>query len=537
MLAALLGAPVALSACTGRRRSPLPAGEIVGPSHEWGHRLREPGRPIVPAGRTSRVSVVIVGGGIAGLTAAWRLERAGCRDFILLELEPGAGGNARSGASSVCAYPWGAHYIPAPPGENRALVTLLEEMGALAGRDAGGEPIVREELICREPEERVYYKGRWYEGLYLHAGASREDLAQLAAFEAEVDRWVAWRDARGRRAFTIPVARSSDDPEVTALDRETFSDWLARRGWQSPRLRWLLDYACRDDYGLTLDGTSAWAGLFYFASRLARPGAGAQPLITWPEGNGRLVAHLLGRVRDRVRTGLAAFDIEAASEPGKPVRVATLSAAGEPQAFTADQAVLCAPQFVLRHLVRGWREAPPAHLGQLDHGPWLVSNLTLRERPAGRGFPLAWDNVLHESPSLGYVAATHQLGRDRGPTVWTHYYAFCAPDSRAERAKLLAMDWRDCAELVLTDLERAHPAIRTLVERLDVMRWGHGMVRPRPGVVWSPDLRRAREPWGGIHFAHSDLSGLSLFEEAFHHGIRAAEEVLRARGVRFESLL
>jgi hypothetical protein len=26
--------------------------------------------------------------------------------------------------------------------------------------------------------------------------------------------------------------------------------------------------------------------------------------------------------------------------------------------------------------------------------------------------------------------------------------------------------------------------------------------------------------------AHSDLSGLALFEEALHHGLRAAEEVL-----------
>jgi hypothetical protein len=30
-----------------------------------------------------------------------------------------------------------------------------------------------------------------------------------------------------------------------------------------------------------------------------------------------------------------------------------------------------------------------------------------------------------------------------------------------------------------------------------------------------------------IHFAHSDLSGMSLFEEAFHQGLRAAREVLQ----------
>ena len=38
---------------------------------------------------------------------------------------------------------------------------------------------------------------------------------------------------------------------------------------------------------------------------------------------------------------------------------------------------------------------------------------------------------------------------------------------------------------------------------------------------------RAR-PVGQLHFAHTDLSGLALFEEAFDHGLRAAREVAEA---------
>src|SRR5205085_11400325 len=77
----------------------------------------------------------------------------------------------------------------------------------------------------------------------------------------------------------------------------------------SARVRWLVDYACRDDYGLTANEASAWAGLFYFASRMRRPGAESQPLITWPEGNGRLIKHLYERTRARVRLGLAVADV------------------------------------------------------------------------------------------------------------------------------------------------------------------------------------------------------------------------------------
>jgi hypothetical protein len=35
--------------------------------------------------------------------------------------------------------------------------------------------------------------------------------------------------------------------------------------------------------GLTIDQTSAWAALFYFCSRVTKPNAEAQPLITCPK--------------------------------------------------------------------------------------------------------------------------------------------------------------------------------------------------------------------------------------------------------------
>jgi hypothetical protein len=54
------------------------------------------------------------------------------------------------------------------------------------------------------------------------------------------------------------------------------------------------------------------------------------------------------------------------------------------------------------------------------------------------------------------------------------------------------------------------------------------MVRPRPGFVWGGARQAAIQPYRGIHFAHSDLSGIALFEEAFAHGVRAADEVLAA---------
>ncbi len=177
-------------------------------------------------------------------------------------------------------------------------------------------------------------------------------------------------------------------------------------------------------------------------------------------------------------------------------------------------------------MIESYRRKPPQHLSDFEYGSWLVANLHLRARPVDRGFPLAWDNVLYESPSLGYVVATHQAGIDHGPTIFTYYYPFCDDDPRTAREQLLAMDWRDCSSLVMTDLGRVHRDTGTLVERIDVMRWGHAMIRPTPGFMWGRSRRAAAEPVGGVHFANTDLSGVALFEEAFDHGIRAAEAVI-----------
>jgi hypothetical protein len=171
-------------------------------------------------------------------------------------------------------------------------------------------------------------------------------------------------------------------------------------------------------------------------------------------------------------------------------------------------------------------------------GAWLTANVTLRRRPRSRGFPECWDNVLHGSSSLGYVVATHQSDRHGGPpgaTVWTWYLSLTDADARAAHRWLAGLTWREAADLVVTDLRRAHPDIEECITRLDVWRWGHAMIRPRPGFVFSDLRRRASEAIGDVHFAHSDLSGLPLVEEAQWHGVRAAEEVLARRGVRVES--
>src|SRR5579883_1441669 len=138
------------------------------------------------------------------------------------------------------------------------------------------------------------------------------------------------------------------------------------------------------------------------------------------------------------------------------------------------------------------------------------------------------DNVVMNSPALGYVDAMHQSVRSHlDRTVWTFYWALAEGEPAANRRLLLERDWNSWKQAILRDLERVHPDVRQCVSRIDGMRFGHAMARPRPGAIFSEQRRRLAHAGGRLLFANSDLSGFSIFEEAQYRGVIAAEKVLR----------
>ena len=529
LLVTALGMPVLASGCISDPALPsLPPGELVGASAEVGHWLRNPQQLESANTVPEQYDVVVVGGGIAGLSAVRRLHEKGIDDCVLLELEPEVGGTSRSGVSSGVGHPWGAHYVPAPDDRNDDLISLFEEMGVLTGRDGNNQPEVAEEYRCRFPESRVFYRGNWFEGLYLQAGSTSDDKAQLQRFEKEINQWVDWRDGSGRPAFTIPMAASSDDVMVRELDSISMAQWLAERNYTSPRLLWFVNYACRDDYGMTADRTSAWAAIFYFAARKSSSTEPSRPFITWSNGNGQIVQHLRNGASKKIRTGRLVANISISEEEaGSPIAVTAINTKTKsPESYLAKKVVFAAPQFLARFLVQQYRQQAPEFTKSFQYSSWTVANLTMQRQPAEQGYPLAWDNVLYDSPSLGYVSASHQRGMDHGPHVWTYYYPLSQDGFQSDRQRLLESNRDSWADIVLTDLGRAHSDIRQRVNRLDVMRWGHAMIAPTPGFIWGGDRQAAAASVDGIHFAHSDLSGIALFEEAFYRGNAAADAVV-----------
>ena len=529
LIATLLGASAATMAGCSKQQTSQVQGELLGPDSDSGHQLRDSSLQPGSIQDWREIPVVIVGGGIAGLSAAWRLKRKGFEDFALLELEAKLGGTSRSDSSGSFHYPWGAHYITTPLPTNKDLIEFLIEMGVVQKISNDGTPIVAEEYLCREPEERIFVDGHWHEGLFPQTIANKDDLDQYAAFNEQIQYWANERDVQGRRFFDLPIANCSDDPRGQELDRISMLDWLGQQGWNSPILRWFVDYACRDDYGLSIDRTSAWAGILYFAARLKNKDHSMQDVITWPAGNGQVVEYLSQQIPQHIRKRFMVTRIHPSDQSSRGATCELIGLDLDKNnwgGYRTKRVIWAGPQFVASRVIDRFRNGNTNTPTPFRYGWWLVANVHLRDRPQDLGESLCWDNVFYESNSLGYVVSTHQSGIDHGPCVWTWYYPFADQPPKYSREQLLAVPWSDWVELVLTDLQRAHPKIRELVTRVDIFRWGHAMVQPYTGFVWSQTRRDSVVPDRNVHFANTDLSGVALMEEAFYHGVRAADEIL-----------
>ena len=512
----------------GCQAAPPIEGGFVGINYERGHLLRAASRTLPPPASVHTTRVLILGGGVAGLSAARALPLRGMQDFALLELEDSAGGNSRGGQVSGIACPLGAHYLPVPGEDAHDLQDLLEEFGVR--QRVSGRWMYDERHLCHSPQERLFIHGQWQGGLLPMQDMDAATLADYQRFARLV------QQADTQAKFTIPVSKSPLAQAHRALDAMTFEAWLNQQQLASPALRWYLDYCCRDDYGAGLASVSAWAGIHYFASRHGFHAPGTEVsaeereagVLTWPEGNGWLTQRLAAPLGERLHTSRVVLRV-ATTKHG--VEVDALNTASQQiERWQAAQCILALPLFVAARVL----ENPPPALVQaaraLRYAPWLVANLHLKSALHDRpGAAPSWDNVVYNPandprfPGLGYVDARHQsLQTVPGETVLTYYRAFGLDP--AQRQSLYEKPWSHWRDAVLAELSVPHPDLPDKATRLEVMRYGHAMSVPVPGIRSSAALMALQKPlpapWQRLQFAHSDLAGYSVFEEAFGQGTR-----------------
>jgi protoporphyrinogen/coproporphyrinogen III oxidase len=442
-----------------------------------------------------RYEAVIVGAGIAGLTAAWTLKD---RRILVLEAGDRVGGRMRSEPRGPYWLNLGAHLFGGPG-------TLLDRLVSEMGLETRPIPGNRMGLAFRG---RIFTSGRpetYPLRLPLSIGA------RLSLIRAGLRLRAA---ARGYLATARP--RPGESPAETRArvlgyrDGETFAAYL---GALHPDVAAIFR-AIAERVTAEPEEISAGCGAALFAlvwggdETLARNLIGGSALLP------QALAHRLG---ERVLTGAT---VEEVAPRGDGVRVRILRG-GSRQELAADYVIVATPAPVTHTIVRDLPRDTAEALRWIPYGPFICGAFLTEETG-----PMPWDHLY----ALAVVDKSFNM-------LFNHANPLRTPDKRepggslmvyagGDRGKrLLPMSNDEIRALFLRDLHDVLPETRGIVREVLIQRWEHAIPYAPPGRARiQPALSR---PLGRIFLA-GDYLEFPEMEAAAATGLEAAHAV-RAR--------
>ena len=423
--------------------------------------------------------VVIVGGGIAGLSAAWRLRH---RDVLLLEGADRLGGRMRSDPCGEYWLNYGAHLFPAPGSlvDGMAREFSLETVPVTGG------------MMGLAVGSKILGSGRVETYPFRLPLSLRERIAFAQAgvkLQLAVRRYLR---AGNRYDFD---------------DQRTFSEFL---GPLPPAVREIFSCAAHRATA-ELDQLSAGCGIGLFA--LVWAGKGSLIARNLRGGTGQLPAALGRELGERARThspvdAIRPDDAElVVSSGGEEIRARHV--------ILAAQAPHAAP------LVAPVAEQAAAALAQLTYGAFLSVALETSETA-----PMPYDDVYAiATPGRVFDMFTNQAHALRtGPRQPGGSLMLFAGAQAA--ARLMRESDEVIVERFLADLHALYPQTRGVIAGATVQRWDYGNVYATPGRGrLQGALEGALGAHENLHLAGDYFAELGTMEAAAQTGLAAAERV------------
>lgn len=478
------------------------AGRWMGDDFTAGHRLRDGALPPLDGGTPGPESdVIVVGGGISGLTAAYRLARSG-RRVTVLEQAAAAGGNAKSADWGGLEYAIGAAYFTRPDAGD-PLETLYREIGVL-------------DRAVAVPKGEALWNGRRLDGFWDGATARGADAGATRRLAAG---WRATYDERYPDVPWTPATAGWTREAFEAADRLPFAQHLESLG-APPHVRQFCEAYCWSSFGGSAAEISTYAALNFvtaeFGDILALPGgnagvARALAAAAAAHGASILTGRFAARVRqDRRGVEVAAFEGDALHR------------------YRAKACVVAVPRFVAARIVEDFPAERAATVAGMSWRAYLVANVLLARRPAGDGYDAYRVGEL-DPRAVGWtdlIVADYAAAERGDHGVLTAYRALPFEGGRAE---LLADgDYARHRDAVRRDLLPWLDALgleaRDLVD-INLARWGHPLVLAKPGQLADGALGRLSAPLGRVAFAHQDRHGIPAIENAIGAALEAEAEL------------
>jgi len=436
-----------------------------------------------------RRDVVVIGGGIAGLAAAWRLRD---RDVLLLEAGDRLGGRVRSDPRGDYWMNHGAHLFPGPGTHVDALVRAcgLETVpvtGGMTGLAVGST---------------VLQRGR-VEAYPLRLPLSARERLAFARAGLRIRRAVA-----EHRRLRTPAPGAAPADTLAFEDGRTFAEFL---GPLPPAVEAI--FACAAHRATAeLSELSAGCGVGLFA--LVWGGSRSLIARNLIGGAGRLPAALGAALGPRARTG---WEVTALEPEGDEliVRCGT-------EAVRARHVIVAVPAPLAAPLVAPLAGHAAAALGELTYGPFLSVAVETSEAAA-----MPWDGVYAmATPGRAFDMFTNQAHalRDTGPRRPGGSLMLFAGGHAA--GALMREPDAVITRRFLDDLHGLYPQSRGVIADATVQRWERGNVFARPGRHrLQPALAGALGAHGNVHLAGDYFAELGTMETAARTGVAAAERV------------
>jgi protoporphyrinogen/coproporphyrinogen III oxidase len=424
--------------------------------------------------------VVIVGGGIAGLAAAWRLRH---RDVLLLEAGDRLGGRMRSDPCGEYWLNYGAHLFPAPG-------SLVDGMA----RDCGLDTVpVMGTMMGLAVGSTLLDRGR-VETYPFRLPLSLRDRIAFARAGLKIQRAVARYHAAGQ--------------PLDFEDDRTFGAFL---GALPPAVHGIFSCAAHRATA-ELDELSAGCGIRLFS--LVWSGKGSLIARNLLGGTGRLPATLGRELGERARTGCP---VHAVRPDGADLIVH--HDGGELRArhvIVATQAPYAVP------LVAAVAEQAADALAQLTYGAFLTVAIETSETTA-----MPYDDVYAmATPGRVFDMFTNQAHALRGDTPRRPGGSLMLFAGAHVAAALMREPDERIVERFLADLHALYPQTRGVIAGATVHRWQLGNVYARPGRsrLQAP-LEGALGAHENLHLAGDYFAELGNLEAAARTGLAAAEHV------------